>query len=87
MASSSIAGKFFKDDVFLDITKTVLEIGTFTGYAMVSMAEGITDGSKIITIDKDEELSKKLNPFRRHYGKRQDFCFGWRCDGSNSNVD
>ncbi|MCB0659568.1 MAG: class I SAM-dependent methyltransferase [Saprospiraceae bacterium] len=63
MASSPLQGSFLKMMCSLTSPKTVLEIGTFTGYATVSMAEGITDGSKIITIDKDEELSKKIKPF------------------------
>ena len=35
--------------------KNVLEIGTFTGYAALSMAEGLPKDGKIYTIDKNEE--------------------------------
>jgi predicted O-methyltransferase YrrM len=34
----------------------VLEIGTFTGYSSLCMAEGLQEGGKIITIDINEEL-------------------------------
>jgi len=37
--------------------KNVLEIGTFTGYAALSIAEGLPKDGKIYTIDKNEELS------------------------------
>ncbi|MDG1331854.1 MAG: class I SAM-dependent methyltransferase [Crocinitomicaceae bacterium] len=36
--------------------KNILEIGTYTGYSAVCMAEGLAEGGKIITIDKNEEL-------------------------------
>lgn len=36
--------------------KRILEIGTFTGYATLCLAEGLTQDGKIITIDRNEEL-------------------------------
>lgn len=36
--------------------KTILEIGTFTGYATLCLAEGLAQDGKIITIDRNEEL-------------------------------
>ncbi len=36
--------------------KTILEIGTFTGYATLCLAEGLQKDGKIISIDKNEEL-------------------------------
>ncbi|MET3730961.1 O-methyltransferase [Moheibacter stercoris] len=36
--------------------KTILEIGTFTGYATLCLAEGLAPDGKIITIDRNEEL-------------------------------
>jgi len=36
--------------------KTVLEIGTFTGYSAICLAEGLAENGKIITIDINEEL-------------------------------
>ena len=37
--------------------KNILEIGTFTGYATLSLAEGLSKDGKIYTIDKNEELA------------------------------
>ena len=37
--------------------KNVLEIGTFTGYATLSIAEGLPKDGKIFTIDKNEDLA------------------------------
>lgn len=36
--------------------KTILEIGTFTGYATLCLAEGLQEDGKIVTIDRNEEL-------------------------------
>ena len=38
--------------------KTILEIGTYTGYATLCLAEGLLDNGKIITIDINEELEE-----------------------------
>lgn len=35
----------------------VLEIGTFTGYSALCMAEGLSDTGKLITLDVNEDLS------------------------------
>jgi len=36
----------------------ILEIGTFTGYSALCLAEGMNDGGKLITIDINEELEE-----------------------------
>ncbi|HLV24596.1 MAG TPA: O-methyltransferase [Moheibacter sp.] len=36
--------------------KRILEIGTFTGYATLCLAEGLPNDGKIITVDRNEEL-------------------------------
>ncbi len=36
--------------------KSVLEIGTYTGYSALCLAEGLQDGGKLHTIDMNEEL-------------------------------
>jgi len=37
--------------------KDVLEIGTYTGYSALCLAEGLADGGHIVTIDSNEELA------------------------------
>jgi len=37
--------------------QNILEIGTFTGYATLCMAEGLSKGGKIITLDVNEDLA------------------------------
>ncbi len=43
--------------------KKVLEIGTFTGYAALCMAEGLAEGGKVLTLDKNEELESMVQEY------------------------
>lgn len=49
--------------------KAILEIGTYTGYSALCLAEGLTDGGELHTIDKNEELETMI----RSYFKRSGF--------------
>jgi caffeoyl-CoA O-methyltransferase len=40
--------------------KTILEIGTFTGYSALCLAEGLPKEGKLITIDVNEELEPRI---------------------------
>jgi caffeoyl-CoA O-methyltransferase len=41
--------------------KRILEVGTFTGYATICLAEGLTDDGEIHTIEVNRELEEMLN--------------------------
>ena len=41
----------------------ILEIGTYTGYAALCMAEGLNAKGKLITIDNNEELSIRTKSY------------------------
>lgn len=43
--------------------KNVLEIGTYTGYSAICIAEGLAEGGKIITLDINEELEDLVTEF------------------------
>lgn len=43
--------------------KNILEIGTYTGYSALCLAEGLASEGKIITIDKNEELQTLQNKY------------------------
>lgn len=40
--------------------KNVLEIGTFTGYSALCLAEGLAEGGKVYSIEADEELEDRI---------------------------
>jgi len=43
--------------------KRILEIGTFTGYATLCLAEGLTDAGLIYTLDINEELQERVQEY------------------------
>jgi len=49
--------------------KRILEIGTYTGYSALCLAEGLTEAGKLITIDVNEELESRV----RFYFDASDF--------------
>ena len=56
MASGHIQGRLLKSFVQMIQPKNVLELGTFTGYATLCMAEGLPENGHIDTIEIDDEL-------------------------------
>lgn len=50
--------------------KDVLEIGTYTGYSAICIAEGISNEATIDTIDKNEELEDIQNRYFKKSGFR-----------------
>ena len=56
MLSGDYQGQFLSIISRLIQPKTILEIGTFTGYSALCLAEGLTNDGKLITIDRNEEL-------------------------------
>ena len=50
--------------------KRILEIGTYTGYSGVCLAEGLTPDGKLITIDINEELEDRVSAYFSQAGIR-----------------
>lgn len=63
MLSGHVQGRFLEMLVRMLRPRTVLEIGTFTGYSALSMAAGLDDGAVLHTIEVDDELSAISAPF------------------------
>jgi caffeoyl-CoA O-methyltransferase len=57
MMVGHIEGLFLRTLVRTTGAKRVLEIGTFTGYSALAMAEGLPDDGEIITCDVDAETT------------------------------
>ncbi len=57
MLSGHLQGRFLKMLTCMIQPKQVLEIGTFTGYSALCIAEGLPEGGMLHTIDINEELS------------------------------
>lgn len=50
--------------------KIILEIGTYTGYSALCLAEGLQSGGKVITIDNNEELQETVRGYFNKAGLR-----------------
>lgn len=52
--------------------QTILEIGTYTGYSALCLAEGLREGGKLHTIDHNEELEELTSRYIKEagYGNR-----------------
>lgn len=58
MQVGHLEGNFLRLMVKISKAKRILEIGTFTGYSALAMAEGLPTGGKIITCDIDPKNTK-----------------------------
>ena len=63
MLSGNLQGQFLKMICRMIGARRVLEIGTYTGYAAISMAAGLEKGGVLHTIDVNDEL----DDFTRQY--------------------
>lgn len=46
--------------------KRILELGTFTGYSALCLAEGLAEGGKLVTIEHNDELEETI---RRNFDR------------------
>lgn len=58
MLTGRVEGRFLKLMVLALRPKLVVEVGTFTGYSALSMAEGLPEGGRIITCELDPEHAR-----------------------------
>ena len=70
MLSGHIQGRFLSIISKIKSPSCILEIGTYTGYGTLCLAEGLLDVGKIFTIDRNEELLKIQNKYFEMSGKR-----------------
>lgn len=72
MLTGPIEGRFLKMMVQLTGAKRVLELGMFTGYSALSMAEGLPDDGELITCDLDPTCIAIARKFfaRSPHGKK-----------------
>jgi caffeoyl-CoA O-methyltransferase len=66
MLSGHLQGRFLSMVSCMLKPKVVLEIGTYTGYSALCLAEGLQPGGKVITIDINDELEERV---RKYFSK------------------
>ena len=63
MASGHLQGRLLKLLVKMFQPKNILEVGTFSGYSAICMAEGLTDGGKLYTFEINDEMEDFTRPW------------------------
>lgn len=65
MLSGQLQGRVLSMISCMIRPKVVLEIGTYTGYSALCLAEGLAPNGKLITIDINEELKDRVSGYFR----------------------
>lgn len=63
MASGHLQGRLLKMFVEMIRPKNILEIGTFSGYSAICMAEGLGEGGKVWTFEINDEMEDFTRPW------------------------
>src|SRR4051812_9663420 len=78
MLSGHLQGNFLSMISKMIQPKHILEIGTYTGYSAICLAQGLQEGGKLHTIDSNEQLEKMARSYFQEAGlsKKIDFQIG-----------
>jgi predicted O-methyltransferase YrrM len=63
MASGHLQGRLLKMLVQMIRPKRILEVGTFSGYSALCMAEGLEEGGKVYTFEINDEQEEFTRPW------------------------
>lgn len=63
MASGHLQGRLLKMLVRMVKPKNILEVGTFSGYSAICLAEGLDDGGKVYTFEINDEMEDFTRPW------------------------
>ena len=63
MASGHLQGRLLKMLVHMIRPKNILEVGTFSGYSAICMAEGLEDDGRVYTFEINDEMEDFTRPW------------------------
>ncbi len=63
MASGHLQGRVLKMLVKMLRPKNILEVGTFSGYSAICLAEGLEEGGKLYTFEINDEMEDFTRPW------------------------
>lgn len=63
MASGHLQGRLLKMLVEMIRPRNILEVGTFSGYSAICMAEGLGEGGKVWTFEINDEMEDFTRPW------------------------
>jgi caffeoyl-CoA O-methyltransferase len=75
MLSGHLQGNFLSMISKMIKPRQILEIGTFTGYSAICLAQGLQPGGKLHTIDNNEQLEKMTRSFFEQAGLKDTIHF------------
>lgn len=68
MLSGHLQGRFLSMLSHMIRPEAILEVGTYTGYSALCLAEGMAKGGRLYTVDNNEELEERV---RRYFGESE----------------
>ncbi len=68
MLSGHVQGRFLSMISHFIKPQNILEVGTYTGYSAICLAEGLNLGGKLVTIDVNEELESRVRGYFQEAG-------------------
>lgn len=71
MLSGALQGSFLSMISKLIRPKNILELGTYTGYSAICLAQGLQDGGQLHTIDTDDQLQTIRDQYWKEAGLEQ----------------
>ena len=63
MASGHLQGRLLKMLVAMLRPQNILEVGTFSGYSAISLAEGLGEGGRVYTFEINDEMEDFTRPW------------------------
>ena len=78
MLSGHVQGRVLSMISHMIRPKRILELGTFTGYSALCLAEGLAEGGKLVTIEHNDELEETIrrNLSRSPLGEKIELVIG-----------
>ena len=71
MCSGHLQGRILKMLVRMIRPRRVLELGTFTGYSAICLAEGMDNGGEVHTVEINDELTDMIESYFDRAGLRE----------------
>ena len=75
MASGHLQGRLLKMFVRMIRPQNILEVGTFSGYSAICMAEGLEEGGCVYTFEINDELEDFTRPWIEGSAVADKICF------------
>jgi caffeoyl-CoA O-methyltransferase len=78
MLTGRVEGRFLKLVVQITGVLKILELGTFTGYSALSMAEALPEDGRLVTLERDPEAKEIAEEYfsQSPHGKKIEIKFG-----------